>query len=94
VAGKNAILGPRGVGTRKICPPPTTPFEMQSVWKGLMGVLIEFYVPRKHEPKKKYIFEAKRGKLLEFPDPVKQTFAERFHGILVTDKRRFSDDKV
>jgi hypothetical protein len=61
-----------------------------------VGELIEFYIPRDHKPKRKYVPEALRGKILKFfpeKDPT-PTLSQRLHGILITDKRRFSDDKV
>ena len=58
-----------------------------------MAELIEFYVPRKHKPLRKYVPEAMRGKILEFKKPT-PTIAGIFHGILAPDRRRFSDDKI
>jgi hypothetical protein len=58
-----------------------------------VGELIVFYTPRKHKPLRKYVPEDMRGKLLKFPE-AKKTIAESIYGVLVSDKRRFSDDKV
>jgi hypothetical protein len=61
-----------------------------------LAKLIPFYTPRRHRKKEKFVPERLRGKILPFPEPKepKKTLTERFHGILITDKRRFSDDIV
>lgn len=55
-----------------------------------MGELIEFYIPRKHKPKK---WSPHLGKLLEFPakEQLQEPKVERIDGILITDTRRISD---